>query len=87
MTTTVGSDRSAWESAAWGACLREQGERLAEEVVLLLDQTAETEERVANAFARRAMVAHERADELWRYACRAQAVANRLRARQKYDGK
>lgn len=72
-------DQKERELVAWGATLREQGERLAEQVALLLDRVADTEERVAEAFARRAVVSPHRAPELCCYAWQAQAVAERLR--------
>lgn len=75
----VEGDRKERELLAWGAALRQQGERLAEQVAFLLDRVADTEERVADAFARRAVVSPHRAHELSCYVCQAQAAAERLR--------
>jgi hypothetical protein len=86
-TNAMKRDRTAEELAAWGAKLREQGERLAREVDFLLDRVAQTEEHVAHVFAYRALTAHHGADELLRYARQAQSIARQLRTRRKHTAK
>lgn len=79
VTVTQG-DLRARELSAWGNDLHEQGQRLAKRVAVLLGRLAETEERIAEVFARRAVIAPDRADEPWHFARQARAQAQRLRS-------
>lgn len=54
-SNVVERDQTAWELAAQGAKLREQGERLAHKIDLFLDRITQTEEHVAYVFAYRAL--------------------------------
>jgi anti-anti-sigma regulatory factor len=72
-------DHKARELSAWGDHLREQRQRLAEEVACVLGRLADTEEHVAETFARRALAAPHRADQLCRWASLARTNIHRLR--------
>jgi hypothetical protein len=82
MVSVVQSDRQARALAAWGDDLRQQGQRLAKQLAFLLGRLAETEEHLAEAFARRALSAPHRVEELWHWAWLAHAEAERLRSKQ-----
>lgn len=80
--TTAAADQKAQELSARSDHLREQGKRLAEEVASVLSRLVKTEEHLAETFARSALGAPHRADQLSRLAGLARADVHRLRSKQ-----
>jgi hypothetical protein len=80
--TVAATDQKARELSARGDCLREQGKHLAEKVACVLSRLATTEEHLADTFARSALAAPHRADQLSRLTRLARADVHRLRSKQ-----
>jgi hypothetical protein len=75
-------DHTARALLVRGDQLREQRQRLAEEVAGVLGRLATTEQHLAETFARRAVAAPHRADQLSHWAGLARANVHRLRSEQ-----
>lgn len=76
------SDHTARELLVWGDQLRQQRQRLAQEIAGVLGRVATTEQLVGETFARRALAAPHRADQLSHWAELAHANVHRLRGMQ-----
>lgn len=82
MVNVVQSDRQVRALAAWGDDLRQQGQRLANSSPFFWVDWWKPKNTLRKAFARRALSAPHRAEELSHWAWLAHAEAEQLRSKQ-----